>query len=128
MRALWLLVSIAGAAELAPQNRLEELRPLWLALVAAILLGAMVIYLFDRWRKRSSAQRMPSGDQLTQFRVLYEQGELSRDEYERIRARLGQRIREEIEVPAPPAEGSPPDAPAGELSAPEPPETDIRPA
>jgi hypothetical protein len=81
---------------------------LWttLALVAALLLGALVIAVVDRWRKRSSSDRLTPGEQLSQFRSLYEKGELSREEFERIRTLLGEQLREELQLPA----GKRPDA------------------
>jgi hypothetical protein len=127
MPALWLSALLADLKEPPPEERLGELRPLWIALVGAILLGALVLYFVDRWRKRSMMERSFSGEQLSHFRVLYEQGELNREEYERIRTRLGSRLRQEMDLPAkPPAEASPPPSP-GEPPA-SPPETGIRPA
>ena len=48
---------------------------------------------------RGSHQDISSGDELTRFRSLYESGELGREEYERIRAKLGQRLRKELDLP-----------------------------
>ena len=64
-------------------------RILWLTglLVATLLLGAMILSWLDRWRKRQLSDDRP-GDQLTSFRALYEAGEISREEYERIRSRV----------------------------------------
>ena len=75
---------------------------LWttLALVAALLLGALVLAIVDRWRKRAAmAERMSPGQQLTHFRRLYDKGELSREEFERIRALLGGKLRQELDLP-----------------------------
>jgi hypothetical protein len=89
---------------------------LWttLAMVAALLVGALLIAIVDRWRKRSAAsERMTPGQQLSHFRTLYEKGELSREEFERIRALLGGRLREDLNLPpskpalAAPAPGQP---------------------
>ncbi|SRR5579884_1208513 len=75
---------------------------LWttLALVGALLIGAFVLAVVDRWRKRARPDRLSPGEQLSQFRALYEKGELSREEYERIRTLLGGKIREELDLPA----------------------------
>jgi len=127
MVVLWRLATMADLQEQQPLDRLSELRPVWLALAGTILLGALVIYIVDRWRKRPSTGRPESGDQLTHFRVLYERGELSREEYERIRARLGQRLRQELKVPGKPSEEPPPSEPAGEPPSSGPPDTGIRP-
>ena len=83
-------------------------RPVWdprlfwltLALVAVILVGALVIYWLDRWRKRSDAERLSANDQLAQFRELYDQGQLSQEEFERIRASLAPQLRQEWDAPA----------------------------
>jgi hypothetical protein len=77
-----------------------------LALVGALLLGALIIALVDRWRKRPAQPVAPAGEQLSYFRSLYAQGDISREEFERIRARLGGRLREQLQVP--PKEGGPP--------------------
>jgi hypothetical protein len=81
-------------------------RLLWAALplVGALLLGALVLYLIDRWRKRTAAAeqgaRAPN-DQLSLFRSLYEQGEMSREEFESVKALLAGQLRQEMNVPVP---------------------------
>lgn len=79
-----------------------------LALVGALLLGAIVIAALDRWRKRTQEERVSAGDQLSHFRSLYDRGEISREEFDRIRTRLGGKMRQEFQLPQPPA---PPAAP-----------------
>jgi hypothetical protein len=71
-------------------------RLLWatIALVAALLIGAAVIAWADRWRKKVDRSVLSPGEQLAAFRLSYERGELSQEEYERIRARLAPKIRE----------------------------------
>jgi hypothetical protein len=105
---------------LTPQAKL-----LWASLLfmAALLAGALVLFLVERWRRTSSAEPDSTNDQLTSFRSLYERGELSREEYERIRNKLGSRLRKEMNVPKPP-EASPDPTPP---SPPEPPEEGIQP-
>jgi hypothetical protein len=76
---------------------------LWttLALVVALMLAALVLAIVDHWRKRRArSDRLSPGEQLSHFRSLYEKGELSREEYERIRTLLGGRLREELQLPA----------------------------
>src|SRR5262249_24427158 len=86
-------------------------RVLWttLILVDVLLLGALVFAVLGRWRKRSRQDRPDTGDQLTHFRSLYERGQLSREEFEQIRAKLGAKLRKEMKVPvkADAAAGSP---------------------
>jgi hypothetical protein len=90
-------------------------RLLWatLALVGALLVGALIIALVDRWRRRPpSEERFSSSDQLARFRTLYEAGEISPEEFAQIRGRLTERMLRETEVPpAPPAAASPAPAP-----------------
>ncbi len=76
----------------------------WLILSLAflLLLAACVILLVNRWRKRKIQVTPTSSDQLAEFRVLYEQGQLSREEFDRIRSLLGSRLRSELELPAQP--------------------------
>jgi hypothetical protein len=77
---------------------------LWtsLVLVGALIIGAIVIALVDRWRKRSGAQHLTPGEQLSHFRALYDRGELSREEFERIRNLLGEQLRKDFHVPGAP--------------------------
>src|SRR5437660_779140 len=78
-------------------------RILWttLALAGIIVLGAVAIALLDRWRKRSIPTACDVNDQLAQFRELYDKGELSQEEFDRIRARLSEQLRQEMDLPAP---------------------------
>jgi hypothetical protein len=127
MFAVWLT-----AADLQDAPNMEavvkESRPWWFALIGVILLIAVVIFIVDRWRKRPPVERLSTGDQLSQFRLLYEQGQLSREEYDRIKATLMPRLRQEMNVPVRPSEG--PKAPPApdEPPPPAPPESGIRPA
>jgi hypothetical protein len=79
-------------------------RFLWytLAIVAALLVGAYLIWLTDRWRKQAQQPHRASGDQLAHFRRLYEQGEFSAEEFARIRGMLTGRMIKEMEKPPPP--------------------------
>src|SRR5258708_34990119 len=122
MVAIWL--SVADVQNIPDPGMF---RPWWFVLMGVILLGAAVIYGVDRWRKRTTPDRLSSGDQLSQFRLLYEQGTLSREEYDRIRATLMPRLRQELNVPSRPnQEPSAPPAPE-EPPPPSPPESSIRP-
>jgi hypothetical protein len=59
-------------------------------LVLAILLLAAVIAATARWYRRTR-DRGPIADSLLDFRELYQRGELSDQEYERIKAKLRER-------------------------------------
>jgi len=97
-----------------------------LGLVGALILGAIVISMVERWRKRSDAAGLGAGDQLSHFRELYEQGVLTKEEFEQIRAQLAGKLREELHLKdAPPAEPSATESPP--LNVTEPPPNGLRP-
>src|SRR5262245_48221776 len=104
-----------GSALLADFNP----RFLWptLALVGSLLLGAVIIALADRWRKRPANEGLTAGDQLSHFRKLYDQGLITREEFEAVRTQLAGKLRDELKLPA---QAETPPAPAAE--APRPPE------
>jgi len=83
-----------------------ELLGVALPLIGALLAGALVIYLFDRWRKRRAARAnlCDPNDQLSHFRSLYEKGEMSREEYEQVRSLLAAQLRQEVRGPDSPSE------------------------
>lgn len=89
---------------------------LWatLPLVGALLLAAAIIAAAKKWRRRSGLERLTATEQLAHFRSLYERGELSEEEYARVRARLGERLKQEMALPAVPAAETPPSPPASE--------------
>jgi hypothetical protein len=78
---------------------------LWvtLALIAFILISAVVLVWLDRWRKRTGSERLSAQEQLASFRELYAQGQLSKEEFERIRATLAPQLRRELDLPAEPS-------------------------
>lgn len=97
-----------------------------LCLVAALLVAAVVIALLNRWRRqRDSEEDLSPNAQLAHFRSMYEAGTISPEEFERLRAVLNARIRDELGVskPTEPTSGSSGAAPA---SPPLPPETSIQ--
>jgi hypothetical protein len=78
--------------------------PLWLLVTIAILIVVMlvastIIILVGRWARTGEGPATSSGGLLSQFRLMYEQGECTREEYERIRNRLAGRIRQELDLP-----------------------------
>jgi hypothetical protein len=80
----------------------------------ALVLGALAVGLAKRWR-RGGGGRLSASDQLAQFRSLYEQGAMSKEEFERVRALLGGQLRRDLGVPgrdrAAPAPPPPPETP-----------------
>jgi cytochrome c-type biogenesis protein CcmH/NrfG len=95
-----------------------------LALAGALLLAALIIKLADRWRKQQKDDILTPQDQLAEFEQLHWKGELSKEEFERIQARLTERLGSG-KAPAKPA--APSSGPDAGHQPPEPPETGIRP-
>jgi hypothetical protein len=62
-------------------------------LSGALLLGAMVIALVSRWRKQQAHVIQSTHEQLASFRAAHERGELSREEFDRIKERLTRPLR-----------------------------------
>jgi hypothetical protein len=91
-------------------------RFLWygLALAGSLLLGAVIIWLVDRWRKRQLKGWQASGDQLSHFRKLYEQGDITAEEFARIRNKLTDQMLKEMEKPAPAAANPPQEPPTSD--------------
>lgn len=88
-------------------------------LAGTLLVAAFIIRQVERWRKKQDVEQYSPGDQLTEFRELYEAGEISKEEFAQIRRQLGGMLREELlgdeaaksaEKPnAPPDDKPPPD-------------------
>lgn len=86
-------------------------------LVGALLAGAVVLWLIDRWRKRAAMEDRESGTELTDFRAMYERGEITEAEYNRLRLKVADRVKKP--PPAPPA--GMPLPPGGSVPPPAPP-------
>jgi len=118
-----LLLLLADAAP-GSRPRLNPGELLWAALplIGVLLVGALFLYLFDRWRKRAAATEEGAcdpNDQLSHFRSLYERGEMSREEFESVKALLAGQLRRELNVPARSAPAPAPpasEAPASETN------------
>jgi Short C-terminal domain len=104
---LWLGSSSTLLAQAAPgrwQTRWDpEILTNALILVGLLLLGAIVIAFVGRWRRQSGSENpyCPSAsEQLAEYRSLYEEGVISQEEFERLRAMLGGQIRRSLDMPA----------------------------
>jgi hypothetical protein len=64
------------------------------ALTLALLAGAALVYLADRWRKRNAAASSDASAELTEFRRMYDRGEITDEEYARLRERVARRVKE----------------------------------
>ena len=109
MLAAWLILGQAPA----PAPRLEWDGLIWtfLAMAGVIGLAWIALALVGRWRRRVGEEDT-TGDQMASFRELYERGELSQEEYDRIKDRLGRRLRQELNLPRPEVPPQPPTPPA----------------
>jgi hypothetical protein len=104
----------------------EERLLLWVGVLAGVLvLGGMFIARLDRWRKRQMEEVDESPTQLMSFRTMYERGELSKEEYDRVLRRMAERVGARSRLPTkqapasvptepdPPATQEPPSPPPG---------------
>ena len=81
-------------------------------LMTALLAGAVVLFLLDRWRKRQLADSNDSAESLTSFRAMYERGELTEAEYRVVRDKMARKVRQEVAVSNPATAALPPPGPA----------------
>jgi hypothetical protein len=81
-------------------------------LIAALLVGAAVIYAVDRWRKRAAAAPTEADvtDELTGYRDMYDNGEITEAEYAELRRRVAEKVKA-----AAAAKPAPAPAPAGTM-------------
>lgn len=79
---------------LAADSLLDHPNLPWIAgaLVIVFLLGAIVIAWADRWRKAADEVESPMS-LMTAFRQAHERGEMSDEEYKRVRAKLAPKLR-----------------------------------
>jgi hypothetical protein len=86
-------------------------------LVAVMYAGAVAFWLVDRWRKRQAAARN-SAEELSDFRGMYDRGEITAAEYARLRDRVAKRLKDPKPggdpadpPPSPPGPGRPTEPP-----------------
>jgi hypothetical protein len=77
-------------------------------MAAALIVGAVVVWAVDRWRKRITSDAGRSGEELTSFRAMYERGEITEEEYNKVRNKVATRVKTAPAAPAGPgAAGGP---------------------
>jgi hypothetical protein len=78
-------------------------------LIAAMLVGAAVIYAVDKWRQRAVAGPTDADvtGALTEYRQMYESGEITEAEYAELRRRVAEKVKA-APKPAAPAGTMPP--------------------
>ncbi len=97
--AIMLAVCLADKAPTPNDESSWEYFIATVVLMVTLTAAAIIIVWLGRWMKRPPAET-PAGDELSHFRSLYERGELKREEYERIKAKLVPRLRKELDLPA----------------------------
>lgn len=79
----------------------------WSLVFAGVLLVAAVVFMiFDRWRKRPTGETARDESfTLSSFKEMYENGELTEAEYEKIKAKWAAKLKAKMGVPTvnPPA-------------------------
>jgi hypothetical protein len=81
-----------------------------LGIAGAMLAGALVIYAVDKWRKRAAAGRTEADAmaELSDFRAMYENGEITDAEYAELRRRVADRAKKApTQKPSEPARPAP---------------------
>jgi hypothetical protein len=100
----------------------EERLFLWVSVLAGVLIvGAVFIARVDRWRKRQMEDVDDDAPrQLGNFREMFEHGELSKEEYDRVLRQMAERVGVKPKPkpvtaaePASPATEEPPTPPTG---------------
>jgi hypothetical protein len=69
-------------------------------LSGTLFAGAIIIALVNRWRKRQENETFTTHDNLAAFRILYERGELSAEEFERVKKQLLGRLKQNLAAPS----------------------------
>lgn len=85
----------------------------WLAiglLTTVLFAGAFLLLFVDRWKKRQLRPEDDSTESLTSFRAMYERGELSEEEYQRVRDRVAAKMKREVAAANPSMAAPLPDA------------------
>jgi hypothetical protein len=72
-------------------------------LALALLVGALNVYLTDRWRKGITARSSDAARELTEFRRMYEHGEITEEEYVKLRDKVAKRVKAQPAAQAPEA-------------------------
>jgi hypothetical protein len=82
-------------------------------LTISLLVGAAVIYAVDQWRKRAAAGSTDADatNSLTTYRTMYENGEITEEEYTKLRNKVADKVKQQPVAPKPDA----PAAPAGTM-------------
>jgi hypothetical protein len=112
---LLLVISLEFSTMMA-RLRAWDPQLLWytVAMVGSLLVGAAIVALAERWRKKRLLRESEPADQLARYTALHEKGDLSTEEYERIRqlfkSRMVQKLADQEPKPPPSEPSAPPAA------------------
>ena len=81
-------------------------------IAVALLAGALLVYVADKWRKKTARQVSDSSQELTEFRRMYESGQITQEEYARLRDHVAQRVKTPPPGPVPATTQQSPAAPS----------------
>jgi len=62
-------------------------------LILVLLAGAIAFYFADRWKRKQLAEDRDFASSLSVYREMMEHGDLSSEEYQRVRAQLAERMK-----------------------------------
>jgi hypothetical protein len=93
MWSVSLFANLFASSKDDPMSRPEIIWGM-MGLTAALLAGAAVIYVVDKWRKRTAEGTQDDGTaSLTSFRAMYEAGEITEAEYTELRRRMAEKVK-----------------------------------
>jgi hypothetical protein len=98
---MWGLLLFAQLGRSDGNDPLRRPEVIWgtAGLALALLAGALLVYLADRWRKSNGKRAADTSQELTEFRRMYENGEITQEEYVKLRDRVAQRVKAPPPVP-----------------------------
>lgn len=103
--------SLLAAGEREDPLRSPEVVWGTVGIALALLVGALAVWMMERWRKGATAAKTDVAGELTDYRGMYERGEITEDEYAKLRNRVAARVHSAIQpTPAAPAGGAAPAA------------------
>jgi len=82
-----------------PNAAVAQFITLALAFLVIFGLGISVLVILKRWRNQPAPRPPSASEQLAEFESLLARGEISPQEYERIRTSLTKQLRRELDVP-----------------------------
>jgi hypothetical protein len=98
MAAPWLSLAATTLTK-GQQEWLHELMWAGPAIAGFLLLMALVVSWVRKWHRSTPQEGLTASDQLAQFRELYERGEMSKEEFARVRQLLMGRVKQELNLP-----------------------------